>query len=239
MNLAKKKGGSYREDQLVLAMDFEGTTYQDLASPSRAFGFTRASDMVLSTGQKINGTQSFFQLQAESSPSGGMYTSLTPELTFPGDFWFETWAYMRGQGSYTFTGGNNVLLAYGSFTSAGGLHFWGTSDLYPVLNITDGGTSSKRWVTGNVRLTNEAWYHHAIGRKDGRIYLFVNGKLVGTAAELYTNPFGFGPYLNIGNYWDGRNGGPGYSGINGYMDRLRMYNKCLTTSDFTPLTTPY
>lgn len=238
-NLLKKKGFSYGDSGAVLAMDFEGASWKDSVNTARTYGTIQAADVSLSTARKINGTQSFLQSQQPSSACGSLYTPRSAELNFPGDFWFETWAFCNGQGNYTFTGGNNVFLSYGAFTAAGGMSFWGLSDLYPILNVTDGGTSSRTLVKATMRAANGLWQHHAVGRKDGKVYLFLGGKLVGTSTEIYNSAIGFGSNLYIGNYYDARNGGPGYSGINGNMDRIRLYNKCLAVSDFTPISTLY
>lgn len=238
-NLLKKKGFAYGDSGAVMAMDFEGSTWKDSVNTARTYGVLQSADVGMTTNRKINGTQSFFQNQAPSSPSGSLYTARTAELNFAGDFWFETWVFCNGQGNGTFTGGNNVFLAFGNYTVAGGLMFWGMNGLNPIFNVPDGGTSSRTLIRGTATGTNGAWQHHAVGRKDGKVYLFLGGKMVGAATEIYNTAIGFGTNMYIGNYYDNRNGGPGYSGVNGNMDRLRLYNKCLTTSDFSPLTNSY
>lgn len=230
--LTKKKGLIYIPDGAVLAMDFEENTWKDLVNPDRTFGVT-GPGATLSTQAFINGKKSYSQEQEFSGASGVLYTPRTEDLTFPGDFWMEMWVFCKGQGSDTFTGGGNQLISYGVYTQNGGLTLFGLSYL-KLAFYKPNGTAHQLILTSSIAITNMAWHHCAIGRKDGILYLFINGKVVGSVA--YADTFGFGTRMAIGGYFDGRTPNQlAYSGLNGYMDRLRIYNRCLTTTDFVPM----
>lgn len=214
-------------------MDFD-TGWTDLANASRTFSVP-GSNVSLATAQKINGSQSYLQSQTNAGAAGVLQTSRTTDLTFAGDFWVEMWGYCLGQGNYTFTSGSNYLFTYGKYTSTGLNGLW-LNNLTLSFSVPSGGSGSVI-ASSKTQAVNGAWQHFAVGRKNGVLYLFLNGKLVGTAP--YTDVFGFDNVLAIGGYYDARIGGQTYAGFNGYIDRLRVYNACAATSDFTPLMTPY
>jgi hypothetical protein len=213
-------------------MDFEGSTWVDLVKPSRTFAINGA-EVSRSTANKINGTQSLYQIQAQAGRSGFLTTPRTSDLTFAGDFWFEFWALTQGQGNTVYTGGDNWMIGYGHYASTGLAGIF-----LDDLKLTFGhqsGTSVAYIAQSTTAVTNNSWNHFAVGRKDGVVYLFLNGNMVKSAA--YTNTFGFDDNMGIGGFQDVRISNGCYSGVNGFMDRLRIYNKCLTTTNFTPSTT--
>jgi hypothetical protein len=219
---------------LVLAMDFDGTTFKDEVNPTRTFG-TTGSESTLSTTIKINGTKSLYQLQNNTARSGIMFTPRTTDLTFTGDFWFEMWGYCLGQGNTVYTGGSNWILGYGHYASTGiqGIFL----DNLKLGLAKKSGTTTTLVVQSPTPTANNAWNHYAVGRKDGVVYIFVNGVL--KASTNYTETFGFDDNMVIGGFQDARITNGSYSSFNGYIDRVRIYNKCLTTETFTPLTTSY
>lgn len=214
---------------LVLAMDFEENGWIDLINPSRTFG-TTGSEATQTTAAKKNGSKSYYQTQYPASRAGFLYTPRTSDLTFAGDFWFEFWHYCLGQGNTTFTGGDNWLIGYGHYASSG-LGGILLDDLRLSFAVPNGAYAAVV-AAANVVTSNNAWHHYAIGRKNGVLYLFVNGVLAGTAN--YTGTVGFDDRMGIGGFQDARITNGCYSGMNGYMDRLRIYNRCLTTTNFTP-----
>lgn len=228
--LYKKKSG---DPSLVLAMDFDTVGYQDLVSTSRSFTVQGGGGSIgQSTAQAKNGAQSLFQSQVAAGGSVYLATAVTTSLTFAGDFWMEAWGYCLGQGNTVYTGGFNTLLSYGSYSSTGGVWRWHLDNLKLALR-TPSGTTDTAFLTGSVAVTNNSWNHFALGRSGATTYLFVNGAVSGSTTTSQ-GTVGFGGYLNIAGYSDTRISGSTYAGFNGYMDRLRIYNRCLYTSAFTP-----
>jgi hypothetical protein len=224
------------DPDLMMALDFEGTNQivVDSAKPSRLFS-TRGNvaNVDLNTTTSINGTRCLRQGQPFSGISAFIITAVTSDLTFPGDFWFETWGYCQGQGDVTFTGNFNPMLSFGSFGVAGGMSRWALINLKQALTIPNG-TSESVLFTSSLSVVNNAWHHQALGRQGSTLYSFTDGVLGGTIN--YTGTVGFGAELSIAGYNDSRISGQTYAGFNGYLDRMRMYRKCLFTSAFTPST---
>lgn len=225
---------------LILAMDFEeASSWVDLVKPSRKFSiYGDTSSLTRPTTQKINGAQSLYQVQPASAGGPTLYTPVTSELIFEGDFWWEFWAYTLGQGNPLYTGDYNTLLSYGIARGAPN-NCWRLALLGLKFGITVGGTSNSVLVRSTIATTNSAWHHYAVGRSGATTYLFQDGAPVATTTGL-TDAVGFGDNLHIANYYDTALGGQGYAGLNGYMDRLRMYKgQCLHTAAFVPETGPY
>lgn len=232
--LLKKKTA---EAGLVMALDFEGTSVKDSVVPSRTFANAGSGGSLNFASSPVkNGTQSLYQGQADSAPSYYATTSASPDLIFTGDFWCELWGYCLGQGNTTYTAGYNTMLSYGAYQATGGMTRWLLNNLKPCLSLPSGNVEAILF-TGNIACANNAWYHHAIGRRGSTVYMFVNGVLAGTGS--YSGVFGHGSNLNIVGYNDARIGGATYAGFNGYIDRLRIYSQCLYTSAFTPGTGLY
>lgn len=219
---------------LVMAMDFD-SGWTDLAKPSRTLTVPSDGSVTLSTAAKINGGQSYLQTQTYGGSAGILSTPVTSDLLFAGDFWVEMWGYCLGWGSVTYTGGSNYLFSYGKYTSTGYNALWlNYNNLYFSV---PSGTSGSVIASSGAIVTNNAWHHFAVGRKNGVLYLFVDGNLVASVA--YTGTFGFDNILTIGGLYDARIGGKSYAGFNGYIDRIRVYNACAATRSFTPLRTAY
>jgi len=228
-----------QRENLVLAMDFEDASWVDLVNPNRTFIVSNAgAQTTLTTNFKINGTKSLSQLQPYATVGGTLRTPRTADLTFEGDFWIEFWAYSRDSGHSLYTGGDNWLMGYGSYSNTGLEGFY-LDDLKLAFNVRNGSTTGSQIVKSTVSTTFNAWHHYAVGRKNGVIYLFLDGAVV--ASVNHSATIGFGADLTIGGYQDARNnGGLGYSSLNGYLDRLRIYkDRCLSTTNFTPLTDLY
>lgn len=223
---------------LVLAMDFDTTGYKDLVVPARSFSVAGGGgSLTQSNGQFKNGTQSLSQGQVSAGASVYLTTARSADLTFAGDFWFETWGYCLGQGNPIYTGGYNTILSYGSYSATGGVWRWHLDNLKLALR-TPSGTGDVAFLTGSIAVANNAWNHFALGRNGTTTYLFVNGALAGTTTSAM-GTVGIGGNLNIAGYNDARLSGATYAGFNGYMDRLRIYNVCQHTTAFTPETGSY
>lgn len=231
--------GKYNEPGLVLAMDFEGPgqTFVDSVKPSRAFIIAGApADTTIVSAPNKNGISSMRQIQAFGGQNGFVYTTQCPDCLFPGDFWFETWGYCNGQGNTNFTGATNVLLSSGSYATAAGAIFWCLSGLKPAFAI-QAGSGTNVVLMGTITTTNSAWHHYAMGRQGSTLYFFVNGQPAGSVT--YTGVVDFSSGLVIAGMSDSRISGATYMGFNGYLDRLRMYNRCLNTAAFIPSTKLY
>jgi hypothetical protein len=234
--LLKKKVVS--NQNLVLAMDFEGAAYTDSVKTSRTFSTTGSGGTLALAGLAKNGTQSLYQSQVVSGTSAFLATPLSSDLIFSGDFWMESWGYCLGQGNVTFSGGFNTLLSYGAFNATGGLWRWHLDNLKLALRVPSGATDTA-YLTSSIAVANGAWNHFAMGRSGNTTSLWVNGAL-GASSTTALGTIGFGTSLNIAGYFDGRvSGGSTYAGFNGYMDRLRIYSYCKYTAPFTPETGLY
>lgn len=233
--LLKKKSG---DPTLVLAMDFDTASYKDLVETSRSFSVSGGGGSIgQNTAQFKNGIQSLYQTQVSNAGSVYLSTSVSTDLTFTGDFWMESWGYCLGQGDPVYTGGFNTLLSYGSYSSTAGVWRWHLDNLKLALR-TPSGTADTAFMTGSIAVTNNSWNHFALGRSGSTTYLFVNGAVSGSTTTAM-GTVGFGASLNIAGYSDSRISGSTYAGFNGYMDRLRIYKRCLFTSAFTPSSGSY
>lgn len=237
-SLLLKKNVASAPPGLVLAMDFDTAGYKDLVLGTRTFSVAGGGGSLTQSGNQVkNGTQSLYQSQVSAGASVYLTTARSADLTFSGDFWMEVWGYCLGQGNVTFTGGYNTLISFGSFSATGGVWRWHLDNLKLALR-TPSGTTDSSFFTSSIAVANNSWNHFALGRSGFNNYLFVNGAL-GATSTAGMGTVGFGSSMNIAGYNDSRLSGSTYAGFNGYLDRLRIYNKCLYTSAFTPGTGSY
>lgn len=208
----------------VLVMDFEGAVVVDAVNPSRTYSVNNNPRIV--NTQFKNGENSLYVGETDI-----LKTPRTNDLNFNADFWFEVWGYCMAANNPGTSGGLNTILGYGAYPNAPGILRWGLQEGRPTFNVPNGAADTPVATSPNVLPYNE-WHHQAVGRKDGTIYLFTDGVVVATGS--YSGQINFGDNLAIGAYEDARLSGGTYAGFNGCLDRLRMYNKCLHTTAFTP-----
>lgn len=84
--------------------------------------------------------------------------------------------------------------------------------------------------TFTVSIQKNVWSHIAVVRKDGVIYLFVNGKLIGSKANTIS-------YATSTETVIGKEGGT--MPYVGYLDEFRVSKVARWTENFTPPTKPY
>lgn len=232
--------GFYTDPGLLMAMDFEGPgqTFVDQFKPSRPFGrYSTVADVDINQTRVLQGVSSMRHGQVTSGASGVLWADMiSSDLIFPGDFWIEMWGWCNGQGDTNFTGGNNTLFSWGQYAATGGMSRWAMLNLKPTFTIASGTTTSTLY-TGTGTSTNNAWHHYAMGRSGNQLLFFLDGVISGQTT--YAATIGFGSRVIIGGYSDTRISNGTYAGWNGFLDRLRVYNRCLYTSTFTPTKAMY
>lgn len=188
---------------------------EDLTDSSKYGHTVTNSGVTVSAAQsKFGGKSLYF--------NGNSRLSINPVDLFQfgtGDWTFDTWVYPLSQSNdnFFFSGAN-----YGAI-------FVGRAGGNSTLGI---GRASIAWdSTVTSTLILNAWNHVAYVKSAGKIYYFVNGKLVGSANN--TISYGIpGGELNIGSQ------GANYY-FKGYMDEVRMSNVARWTENFTPPSAPY
>lgn len=213
----------------ILVMDFEGPTAVDLVNRSRVF--STVNRVTISSAYSKNGSSSL-----EVPGDAVLSTPVSTDLIFTGDFWFEMWALCKGANPIGTSSGLNMLFGYGSYPNAPGLLRFGIEGVKPTIR-TPSGSADTPLITSANSIAYDSWYNYGLGRKNNLVYLFLDGVLQGTAP--YSGVFGFGSRFSIGAYEDSRLSGGTYAGWNGYIDRLRIYDKCLHTEAYVPESSLY
>lgn len=174
--------------------------------------------VVISTNQsKFGGKSMYFNGTAR------LYTNGNPFNFGIGDFTVDFWVYkIQGSGGF-----------YVSPGVTGGLMIGPNSG-----NNLAVGREAVAWDTNfsNIGATDNTWNHIALVRSSGTLMLFVNGKLVGSAANTMVYNMNGGS-LSIG-IQSKEMYGTAYSFV-GYIDEYRISNVARWTSNFTPPTEPY
>jgi hypothetical protein len=142
------------------------------------------------------------------------------DLTFAGDFTVDLWFYPNdfANGANFFNSGSNDLIIYMPAIGGPG----GPIDVY--MNASA--------ITGTTSLATGQWYHVALTRASGTVYLFVNGVLQGTYASSATIPCATAAWI-----------GAHFSGgqlTGGWIDEFRIINgSAAWTANFTPPSSAY
>ena len=134
-----------------------------------------------------------------------------------GDFTVELWFY----NTVAFGSGGNVVA--GTLAAGGGL-LYGRDSFGMAWNIFSGSNI----VQYTPQLALNSWYHIAYSRRSSTGYLFINGTLIGSAAD--TTNYTYATFAI---------GGTATQRITGYVSNLRVVTgQALYTAAFTPATQP-
>lgn len=166
----------------------------------------------------------------------GDYVSAADHADFEigsGDFTIACWVRFN---SFT-----NSPMIMGKWTATGNQRSWYfqvNSSADPATSITfristDGSTSAA--VTETTSLNTGTWYHLAVTRTGGKIYLFVDGTLLGTGTANTDTVYDGTAILEVGSI----NAGTA-NNLDGWVDELIFVNGTgLWSASFTPPTTVY
>lgn len=141
-----------------------------------------------------------------------------------GDFTVELWISVK---SYVTMNKNAIILDFGGSNTQAG-----------VLALNSSGTYVCFYAQGNklnAATTINGWTHVAIVRKQGVIYVFINGVLLGSFSSTYN----FTENLYIGYNRDSGMSNSYSEFLYGYIDELRISNIARWTSSFTVPSAPY
>lgn len=233
------------DNSMSMALDFEGTngstSFADLRNPGRIL--TASNGAVISTDQANNGASSaFFPFRTLDTgvPGAGIITTITPDIQWTADFWFECWVYYTQVGDPTYSGNRNCIFGTGTYQGSSPGNWIELNEGKLTLQAVSG-TSVTLVAQGSTTIPVNSWHHVAIGRSGATLKMYVDGfaDYSGTYTQILN---GGTDNICIGNYIDARvsTTAGGYAPFIGYIDRMRIYNgQCLHTSNFTPETGLY
>lgn len=191
---------------------------------------TVGNAQISTTQSKFGGSSMLF-----NGTSDGLYLPSNQNVTLgSGDFTIEGWVRFTANLPYK-DGDNNYSACFFGQPQTGGLSIVfksGTSSGAPTsINYTIIGTST---ISRTISLSNNVWYHVAISRSSGTVYMFIDGALQGTSFANTTS-FTTGTcqigYLNLTSFLD-------Y--FPGYIDDLRVTKGFARyTTNFTPPTVAF
>ena len=182
------------------------------SSPSH-LSVTNSGVAVSEAQSKFGGKSLYFNGAAKLTVPGGSFTFGTS------DFTVDTWVYPEAVSTDNFFFSGDT----------GGAFFCGRSNRDSTIGV---GRATVAWDTKlSGALPAGVWSHVAVVRSSGRVYLFINGELQGSAANSVSYGMGGGT-ASVGAQ------GTGYF-FKGYIEELRVSDVARWTSNFTPPTEPY
>jgi hypothetical protein len=213
---------------LSALFNFNGTNNSTTFTDSSSYNHvpTRFGNTIISTAQsKFGGSSAYFD-------GTGDYLSIAANSVFAmgkDDFTVECWVYPT---SFP-TSDLGAIVENRSTSSSGGFLLWLGNDQKWVLYTSANSNGTQRVASSVDNATLNTWTHLAGVRKNGKLYLYVNGSLVastgveGSSDDL--SPSNTSP-IRIGTAADS----PGSSRMfYGYIDGLKIVKgKALYTDDF-------
>ena len=186
----------------------------------------RAHRGIIANGNaKISTTQSQFggsSAQFDGTGDGLTITDLTPFAFGTNDFTMECWIRFTPIPS-----GFVNIIDFRDFAGSGA----NSPVIYMNSATVAYATGTTARITTSTNLSSNTWYHFAVSRSGSSTRLFVNGTQVGstfTDTTNYTcNAFTIANAKELG------------TGINGFIDEIRISNSARYTSNFTAPTTPF
>lgn len=140
-----------------------------------------------------------------------------------GDFTVEFWYYS------TNTGTKYICDMKDADGQEGFQTRWSFSNNTIIFRSINSGSTSNIFTT-SASLSNNAWNHLAIVRNSGTITIYHNGTSIGSGS--FTKDMSASDVLYVG-------GTPGFTGINGNIDEVRVSDTARYTSGFTPESTAF
>jgi hypothetical protein len=213
---------------LSALFNFDGTNNSTTFTDSSSYNHvpTRYGNTVISTAQsKFGGASAYFD-------GTGDYLDVATNSVFAmgyEDFTAECWVRPT---SFP-TSDLGAIIETRSSASSGGFLLWLGSDQKWVLYTSANSNGTQRSVSSIDNATLNVWTHLSAVRKNGKLYLFVNGSLVGTAGTE-GDPDDLSPSnttsMKMGTAIDS----PGSTRMfYGYMDGVKIVKgKALYSDDF-------
>jgi hypothetical protein len=208
--------------------NFDGTNNSTTFTDSSSYNHvpTRYGNTIISTAQsKFGGASAYFD-------GTGDYLDVATNSVFAmgyEDFTAECWV----RPTSLPTSDLGAIIENRSSASSGGFLLWLGSDQKWVFYTSANSNGTQRTVSSIDNATLNVWTHLAAVRKNGKLYLFVNGSLVGTAGTE-GDPDDLSPSntstLKMGTAIDS----PGSTRMfYGYIDGVKVVKgKALYTDDF-------
>jgi hypothetical protein len=213
---------------LSALFNFDGTNNSTTFTDSSSYNHvpTRYGNTVISTTQsKFGGASAYFD-------GTGDYLGIDTNSVFAmgyEDFTVECWAYPTSWP----TSDLGAIVENRSSSGSGGFLLWLGSDQKWVLYTSANSNGTQRVVSSVANATLNTWTHLVGIRKNGKLYLYVNGSLVGSTGTEGSpddlSPSNTSP-IRIGTATDN----PGTTRMfYGYIDGLKIVKgKALYTDDF-------
>ncbi|HLV88061.1 MAG TPA: immunoglobulin-like domain-containing protein [Candidatus Sulfotelmatobacter sp.] len=121
---------------------------------------------------------------------------------------------------------------------------WGTSDQSVVIEVGDGNTGGK-WVTAPGLIQPGSWYHLAfvIDQPNQAMRIYYNGASAplqfvsdeGFTVDQFNYDFNTAGPFTIGSFPSEMEGLPGFWGLKGHLDDMRVYNRVLTDDEIAKI----
>jgi len=201
---------------LMISMNFN-----NIASPTDFTADITAMPDFSATGSPSKSTTQYKVGDSSLALNGStQFLTSTSAITFPtGEVTIEGWIWITTLKNYNtwFDATNNDAFQM-SVNASGNYYFW------------DGSGAA---LTGTTTLAISTWYHIALTRDSANNLTFwLNGALDGSAVYSGAlNTYRTSDTINIG-----KASSANYFG--GYLNAVRLWNKCIYTAPFTPSTTP-
>ncbi len=137
-----------------------------------------------------------------------------------GDFTVSTWV------NFSAIANGSTLLGK-NFTGSGAGYGMRIQTTSPTIWVGDGATTAE--LAHTAVLSNSAWYHVVGVRKNGTLYIYVNG-VQGSSTASFT-----GNVSTTGNLYLGARGTGATANMAGSLDEVRIYNRALAPAEITTL----
>lgn len=201
----------------VVKLTNKGTGLFETAASRSGKSITAFGDAKISTSQYKFGTSSLVL----DGTGDYIFTPSDSDFAYgTGDFTIEFWYYRVGSGVF------QVLFDHRTASTdvAVMVAVNNSNQIYTYIN---GGIRNQ----GTTALVANTWYHIAVTRTSGSTRLFINGTQEGsTYSDTNNYP---AKQIRIGTDYAGN------SGVNGYIDEVRVSNISRYSGTFTPTTIPF
>lgn len=238
-NTIQTQAGVYTPGQIVYANDADPFWYDTVLSMNMESLIERKGKVVTAGGNAvISATQKKFGNTSAFFDGTGDYLTTPSSADFAFgtlDFTIECWVYIEANSAASPSNARSALI-FGTDNGAGGksVEFVVSGDASTTgtgLSIWNGSVGAG--VT--VAISQDAWHHIAVSRKDGVAYFAVDGVVSSVAyAESFGTAAGYTAFIG------GCTGGTYNYYLNGYIDDLRITKGVARyVANFTPPTAAF
>lgn len=221
MASASRVGGNDANTQMLIHCDGADTSTVFTDVSQNGFSVTRSGNAQVDTGQSKFGGASLQLDGTTDYLTVGDDAALRPGT---GDFTIDYWIRYAAVTKFHTPVGKG-------YTGSGEILFQTDGNANPKLTVYLSGSAI---VVDATAASQETWYHYAIVRASGTLYIFRDGVQTASASNS-TN-------LNTtSDFIIGAGGGAslGSNSVQGHMDEFRYSDTARWTSTFTPPTGPY